>query len=409
MEGILGLNNANMSEGKYEVERKTQARAVVSFFLILGILGITILGLVVLVLNRRVAKEEEKSRVVPAVEVMEVSVGDHAVKISTQGVVESVRETLLAAEVGGRVMKVSEALRRGGKVAEGDLLMQIDSADFRSALAAAEVRLAEAGLALEQERARVEQARLDWAKLGNGKPRNALVLREPYLVAAEAMVESAQQDLLKARRDVERTEIHAPFAAAVRAVNVEVGAVASAGMMVAELYSADDLEVRLPVSLEDFGVLARDERGEARGGVRLRGKIGTQVYEWQGELVRVDPEIDRETLSASVVVRVMREERGEFPLPPVGLFVDGEMEGEVLEGVAEIPRRALMEGGRVVVMGEGGKIEFREVGVVRMTERTAVVDEGLEGGEKVVLTRLSAPVSGMEVAVEPEGEAGEAE
>ena len=190
--------------------------------------------------------------------------------------------------------------------------MQIDSADFRSALAAAEVRLAEAGLALEQERARVEQARLDWAKLGNGKPRNALVLREPYLVAAEAMVESAQQDLLKARRDVERTEIHAPFAAAVRAVNVEVGAVASAGMMVAELYSADDLEVRLPVSLEDFGVLGRDERGEARGGVRLRGKIGTQVYEWQGELVRVDPEIDRETLSASVVVRVMREERCGF-------------------------------------------------------------------------------------------------
>ena len=60
-----------------------------------------------------------------------------------------------------------------------------------------------------------------------------------------------------------------------------------------------------------------------------------------------------------------------------------------------------MEGGRVIVMGENGKIDFRDVEVVRMTEKTAVVHGGLEAGDKIVLTRLSAPVIGMEVAPEP--------
>lgn len=390
-----------MTEGKYETERKTQVKAVISFVVILGILGITVLGLIILIMNRRVAKEEEKPRIVPAVEVMVVSKGDHSVKIATQGVVESVRETMLAAEVGGRVLKISDSLRRGGKVEEGDLLVQIDPADYRSALAAAEVRLADAELALEQERAKVEQAELDWAKLGNGKPLNALVLREPYLAAAKARVESAKQDELKARRDVDRTAITAPYDAGIRAVNVEIGSVVNAGMMVAELYSSNELEVRLPLSLEDFGFVARDEKGMVRGEVKLTGRIGTKVYEWNAEPVRVDPEIDRKTLSASVVVKVLANENGEFPLPPVGLFVDVDMEGEMLEDIAEIPRRALMEGGRVIVMAEDGKIDFREVELVRMTEKTAVIHDGLESGEKIVLTRLSAPVVGMEVAPEP--------
>jgi multidrug efflux pump subunit AcrA (membrane-fusion protein) len=151
-----------------EADRKIQVRAVASFVLILTIIVVTVLGIVLLVVNKRVAKEEEKRRIVPAVETVEVTAADHAVKILTQGVVESARETKLAAEVGGRVMEISPSFKRGGVVKKGERLVQIDPADYRSALAAAEVRRAEEELALEQEKARVEQAKLDWEKLGSG-------------------------------------------------------------------------------------------------------------------------------------------------------------------------------------------------------------------------------------------------
>ena len=108
-----------------------------SFVLILAIIVGTVIGVVLLVLNKRVAKEDEKQRIVPAVEIVEVTAADHAVKIFTQGVVESARETMLAAEVGGRVMEISPAFKRGGTVKKGERLVQIDPADFRATLAAA--------------------------------------------------------------------------------------------------------------------------------------------------------------------------------------------------------------------------------------------------------------------------------
>lgn len=387
-----------MSE-KLEKERSIQVRAVLSFVIILGVIVFTVLGVMLFVLNKRTAKEEEKERIVPAVEVTQVSLGDYPVEIDTQGVVESTRETRLAAEVGGRVMEVSPNLKRGGTVKKGERLVSIDPSDYRSALAAAEVTLAEAELALEQERARVEQAKLDWDKLGRGKPANPLVLRAPYLVAAEASAEAARKEAQRASRDLERTEITAPFDAAVRIADVEEGAVVARGTMVAELYASEDLEVRLPLGLEDFGFLKRDAEGTAMGEVTLHGDIGIESYEWRATLVRVDPEIDRKTLSASVVAKILKTEGSQFPFPPVGLFVDAELEGEQLEDVATIPRRALLEGDRVILVHDH-KIDFRDVEVVRLNEKTAVVSGGLEAGDQVVLTRLSTPVVGMEVEIE---------
>lgn len=388
-----------MSE-KLESERKRELNAVISFMIILGIIGVTIFGVVIFKFTKPTPKEEVKDKPRPAVEVMMVSKANQTVEIRTDGVVESLRETSLAAEVQGRVVEISPNFKRGGRVKQGEVLVKLDGADYQAALASAEVAAAEAGLALEQERARVEQAQLDWNKLGKGEPRNPLVLRAPYLKSAEAKFESAKQQAEKARRDLERTEIVAPFDAGVRSAKAEVGAVVAPGSMVAELYSSGEIEVRLPLGLEDFGFLNRDASGNIQGDVVLKGKIGIKEYEWKAVPVRVDPEIDRKTLSASVVVKVLASENTEFPLPPVGLFVDIRMEGTALDNIVEIPRRALLDGQHVIVVDDKGKILFRDVRVLRTNEKTVMIGEGLEAGERVVLTRLSSPVVGMEVMAE---------
>ena len=63
-----------------------------------------------------------------------------------------------------------------------------------------------------QEQARAEQALTDWQRLGQaGDPPSDLVLRKPQLQAARARVASARSALAKARLDLERTTIVAPF------------------------------------------------------------------------------------------------------------------------------------------------------------------------------------------------------
>ncbi len=387
------------SSNDHETERKIEVRAVFTFLIVLAILALAIIGAIFMIVNKRVAKQEEKERPVPGVEIMIVEIGDHPVKITTQGVIESRREATLTAEVSGRVLGISPNLKRGGIVKQGERLAWLDNADYQSALASAQSTLADAELALAQEQARVEQARLDWEKLGRGASGNPLVLREPQLASAQAKAASARAAVDQAKRNVERTEITAPFDAGIREASIEIGSVAGPGQTITRLFSNNDLEIRLPLTLEDFGFLQRDPAGKLTGSIRLSATIGGNLIEWPAEPVRIDQEIDRATLSAQLIAKVLPGSNKDFPLPPVGLFVQCEIQGATLTNVAEIPRRAIREGGQVLLVTPQNQLEFRDLTTVRTTRTTAIVHEGLTTGERLCLTRLNNPVNGMPVRV----------
>ena len=59
--------------------------------------------------------------------------------------------------------------------------------------------------------ARAEQAVRDWEKLGLNRDPSDLVLRKPQLVSARARITAAEAAVDKAMRDLERTEIRAPY------------------------------------------------------------------------------------------------------------------------------------------------------------------------------------------------------
>ena len=383
-----------------ETERRSHVRAVLSFVLALGIIGVSITLAVVLFLTAPKAEKARDDRSLPAVELLPIQPGRHTVRILTQGVVESRRETSLAAEVGGRVVEISPRLKQGERIADGELLARIDDADYRAAVARAESALAEAELALAQEDARVKQAQIDWERLGRGGAGNPLVLREPQRKAAFARVESAREELARSRRDLERTRITAPFAAAVRSARIEVGAVASPGQAIAEIYSDTDLQLRLPLPLEDYGFVTLDAQGLPVGEIRLRGSLGGESLEWPAESIRLDPEIDRRTLSGHWIVRVRPGTHPAYPLPPVGMFLYAEITCGELENVVEIPRRAIRDTGEVLLVDAEDRLQFRRLEVIRRTAESAVIREGLSAGERLCLTRLNAPVAGMQVRVE---------
>lgn len=383
---------------RLETDRRIAVRAVVSFVLVLGIL-VAAIGIAILMFKTGpTADETAEQRPLPPVETMAVEIGDFPVEIETQGTVESRRETQLAAELSARVVAVAETLRRGGHVTQGDVLVRLEATDFEAALAEARSALADAELALAQEEARGEQARVDWDRLGGSRTANPLALREPQLASARARAEAARAAVILAERNVTRTEIRAPFDAAVREVMVEVGAVTRPGEPVANLFTAGDLEIRLPLTLEDYGFLKFNDDGSVDARITLTGTLGGREVAWRANPVRLDAEIDRRTMSAFLIARLTPNEAPEVrAMPPVGLFVNATVSGDTLSDVALIPRRALREGGEVIVITAENRVEFRAVDVARTTRETAVLRAGLAVGERLCLTRLNAPVTGMEV------------
>ncbi|MCH7227255.1 efflux RND transporter periplasmic adaptor subunit [Haloferula sp. A504] len=394
-----------MEESEHEVVDETRRsgaiHAVLSFVIALGLLVLGVVAVILFVLTKPEAEKKAEVELVPTVVARPVSSGSHRVSIRTQGVVSSVREVSIAAEVGGRVVSIDAELIEGGVVKKDQVLVRIDPADYEAALARAEAGLADARLALAQEQALAEQAALDWKKLGRGEPGD-LVLRKPQIVAAEARIGSAKAEVERARRDLERTTIKAPFAARVRKAHVEEGAVVAPGTPVAELFSASELEVRLPFPLEDFGYLEPEGSPE----IVLTASIGGREQRWTAVLDRVEGEVERSTLSGFGIAKVMPEASGE--LPPVGLFVDAEVPGTMLEDVVELPRSAVRGAGEVWVVADGRLVK-RRVTILRAERERLVVRGDFQEGDQLVLTRLAAPLVGMKVEVAPPNGDGSAE
>ena len=82
----------------------------------------------------------------------------------------------------------------------------------------------------------------------------------------------------------------------------------------------------------------------------------------------------------------------------VGSFVHLEIQGRMLSGIIALPRGALRESGKVWVCGADGRLEFRAVEVVWSRGETVYLRGGLKVGERVVSSRLTAPLPGMKVS-----------
>ena len=383
-----------------EFTRKKAVHAVVSFALCLLVLALTVASVFVLIKLMPDAKKTAPEQLVPAVKVVEAHKADRSLEVVTQGVVESVRDVVLSVEVGGRVVRVSPNMLKGSVVTEGERLVEIEQDDYLAALKQAEANREAAELQLAQEEARREQAIRDWKKLGRGEP-SELVLRQPHIESAQALLDSAREEVKRAERNLARTIITAPFPGMVRDESVEIGAVLNPGSMVARIYSTTELEVRLPLSLEDFGSLKRDESGAVVGEVVLKGVIGVDTYEWPGQVVRTDGEIDRATLSATVIVRVGESEENPVYLrrPPVGMFLEAAIPGKVLPGIVEIPRMALRGNATVLVVDADNRLQEKAVTIHRTLRKTVLVSDGLNDGDQVIVTRMSGVVENIEVEI----------
>ncbi|MEP4079716.1 efflux RND transporter periplasmic adaptor subunit [Haloferula sp.] len=399
--------NDSEVESNHESERQGEIRAVMSFVLVLAILlGAIGIG-VMFKVNKVEATPGEVKVSDPTVVTIPLEIGSYAPKITSEGVVQSKREVRVAAEVSGKVREIADQLIDGGVVEKDEVLARIDKADYTAALARAKSSEADAVLNRDLEIAKQKQAERDWQKLRKGNAEIPdLVKRVPHLESAEARLASAKEEVQRAERDLERTDVRAPFSGRIREAGVEVGAVLIPGSMVAELYSDTALEVRLPFSLRDFGLVPDGGGGQE---ITLTAQIGPKLENWPAVVDRIEGEVERSTLSGYAIAKVLPSENGAYP--KVGLFVRTVVSGTKLDDVAVIPRQALRGSSDVwVVVGDDQvKLAKRTVEVVRTSREDVVVRGNFESGDRVVLTRLSAPVVGMNVMEVHESETSENE
>jgi RND family efflux transporter MFP subunit len=318
-------------------------------------------------------------------------------------------ESAIVPEVSGRLLWVSPNFVSGGFFEKGDVLLKIDSHDYQQAVVRARSELANAKLRLAQEEAEHKVAHNEWEDLGKGEA-TPLTLREPQLENAEASVAAAEANVVTAERNLDRTQIRAPYAGRVRQKSVDVGQFVTVGSPVGIIYAIDYAEIRLPLPDSDLAyidlpLVYRGQKASQKGPrVVLRANFAGEAHEWEGRIVRTEGEIDSMSRMVHAVVQVTDPYgRGEDPdRPPLaaGLFVEAEIEGHEVEGAVVLPRAALRGESQVLVVDNDDRLRFRDIDLLRVTREEIIVGKGLAVGERVCLSPLEAVTDGMRVRTE---------
>jgi RND family efflux transporter MFP subunit len=373
------------------------------------IILIGIIPAVIMIRSRPKIEKKAVSFPAPLVRSSLIHLQNHRLRVKSQGTVSPRTESELVSQVAGQVMEVAAQFAPGGFFKKGDTLVKVDPRDYEYSLSRLNAQVAQARLRLAQEEGEASIARQEWERLAKEEQPDPLVLRIPQLAEARASYEAAQAALNQAELNLQRTLLIAPFDGRVRVKKVDVGQYVSPGAPLATIYAVDYAEVRLPVPDNEIGYLdcCLDYRSQNPADldidVILTAGYAGEVFQWKGKIVRVEGEIDPLSHMITLVARVKdpygQDLRSERPPLAVGMFVEAEILGRVVENVAVLPRRALRGTDRVLVIDEENRLHFRSVDVLRADFDTVIIDSGLKEGERICISPLEAVVDGMKVRV----------
>ncbi len=430
-------DSANLSRdlSSLKIDRNRRRRdspAWSKWWIILGVLALVVFG-VWRMLGASGAVEVETLRV--SLQTSGSSSGP--VVLNAAGYIVAHHKIEVASKVPGRVSWIG--VEKGDKVSKGDVLVRLEDDEFRARvqqaegnLAALQARLAEleAGSRPEEIRraeANLAEARADLAKAkldldrarelsGAGvisrqdfdNARAAYDAQEARVSATERTLEllrigprkeeidavrgqvrQAEGQLAYDRTLLDSTLIRAPVTGAILERNVEVGEFVTTGFVgergakgyVVSLADLNDLQVELDISQDDFAKL---RMGHA-------ATVSTDAFrdrEYDGELVEISPEADRQKATVQVKVQVLEPDEYLRPEMNANVAFVAEAASQGASAASPAPSIAIpasaVRDGQVFLLADG-HAAAREVEVRRTRSGEAEVVSGLSGGELLIL------------------------
>jgi RND family efflux transporter MFP subunit len=346
------------------------------------------------------------------VETVIVTPVSYTIQLPSYGRVQPRTQSNLVAQVSGQIIEISEHFRNGGYVNKDEVLVGIDPVDYQVQIDIAQGDVVEAELALEEEKARGGQARKDWTKIGGLESASDLALRIPQLRAARARLATAKARLRQARVNLQRTQITAPYAGRILTTHVDLGAVITPQLILAELYATDYVEVRLPVKSADLTYIQLPEAA-ARADklqypqVSFSNNLIVPEEQWQGRIVRTEGAIDAGSQQLYVIAQIddpfgLQVAEGDdsiadqrYPLK-IGQYLPAVIKGRTLEDSITIPNSVIYQGSFVYLI-KNDVLVRQEIELGFQDKDRALVSSGINVGDELVLTNLGQVASGTAI------------
>ena len=366
----------------------------------LAILAASAAAIVVINRTEPTAKQiETKRKSAALVDTVTVVRGTFSPRLVVLGTVQPARDIVLSPRVRGQVIELSPEFVPGGMVLEGNLLMQIDPADFENAVSIRNSELLQAKASLEIEEGRQSLAKKELALLGESidETNRALVLRKPQLASIESEVSAAEAAVERAKLDLERTRIVAPFDAQVLSRSANIGSQVGPGDELGRLVGLEEYWVMAAVPVRSLRWVQFPKSGRPGSEVTLRdADAWGPDAKRQARVARMIGTLDTQSRLARVLITVSDPLGQSSDAPPLILdtLIEAQIEGKPIENVMRLRREYVHDRDTVWVM-TGGLLEIRQTEVVFQDAEYAYIREGIESGDEIVTTTLATVANGV--------------
>jgi len=353
-------------------------------------------------------KQEAAGQAPPAPEVTVIKTvpEDTPITIEFVGKTVSSRRVEIRSRVEGFLEK--RLYTEGTMVQEGDVLFQMDQKPFQADLRAAKAELA-------QQQARLDTAEANLKRVKPLAEKNAVSQKDlddatgTFLTSAAA-VEAAKAKVVQAELNLGYTTITTPVTGLSSFAVQQEGAYIGYGSnslltYVAQLdpmwveFSISENQILKSRQQAESGLIEQPEHGKYEVEIIL---ADGSVYPNRGRIAFADASLSEETGTFLIRAEVKNETDVDHPYEVLrpGQFVRARLHGMVRPDAILVPQRAVQQGAKgsfVWVVDEDGKAKFQPIEVGQWHGEEWFVDQGLEGGETVVVDgalklRVGVPV-----------------
>ncbi|MBJ7221795.1 MULTISPECIES: efflux RND transporter periplasmic adaptor subunit [unclassified Brenneria] len=346
--------------------------------------------------------EQQQAGAQQAPEVGIVTLKAQALNVTTDlpGRTNAYRIAEVRPQVGGIILKRNFV--EGSDIQAGSSLYQIDPAPYQADYNSAKGSLAQAQASAEIARLTVNRYK---PLLGT-----SYISKQDYDQAvatsrqADASVQAAKAAVDNAEINLAYTKVNAPISGRVGKSTVTEGALVSSGQTVAltTVQQLDPIYVDVTQSSNDFLRLKKEleegklKQSEGKANVRLLLENGAE-YAQPGTLEFSDVTVDETT--GSITLRAIFPNPQHDLLP--GMFVRARLDSGVQDNALLVPQMGVSRTPRgeatVMVIGEGDKVELRNVVTSKAIGNTWLVTDGLKEGDRVIVTGLQKIQPGLQV------------
>lgn len=359
---------------------------------------------------------------------------DHQPTLRLYGELVAGRDVTIRPDVAGKVIEASAKLFDGGRFEQGETILKIDPFDYQAAIdelkaqqREAKARQAElvANRAMEEMTLELDQEQLalvgrdveryqrlsdnrtasekafDEAKIALSQQTGTVQQRQQSVIMLDARMDQqeaviARLDvaLRRAERDLQKSEIKAPFSGFITDVDAQIGKQLSKSDSIARLIDDRKLEISFQLADADFGRLWQN--GLIGREITGRWRLGETAFDLTGEVARVVATIDSRSGGVAVYAGITGDLAG-IPLRP-GAFIEVEMQDKLYENVVALPASALFAGDTVYVV-EDDRLRPETVALVATDGGDILIDADLADGVPIVTSRLAGIAPGLKVKV----------